>query len=136
MREEEAQSSTEEVQMSSQVQTCDVLKQKHCVPCEGGVPPLRPEQAVTQLRELPGWELSTDGKSISKTWKVKDFRAAMQFFEKIADVAERENHHPDLHLEGYRRVTVVLTTHAIGGLSDNDLIIAAKIEDVPVELKT
>jgi 4a-hydroxytetrahydrobiopterin dehydratase len=66
---------------------------------------------------------------------VKDFLTAIQFFQDIARVAEAEDHHPDLHLTGYRNVAVELSTHAIGGLSENDFILAAKIDAIPVDLK-
>jgi 4a-hydroxytetrahydrobiopterin dehydratase len=61
--------------------------------------------------------------------------AAIRFFNEVARVAEEEQHHPDLHLEGYRKVAIELWTHAIGGLSENDFILAAKIDQLPVEVK-
>ena len=66
---------------------------------------------------------------------VKDFLAAIKFFNAVAEIAESDDHHPDLHLTGYRNVAIELSTHAIGGLSENDFILAAKIDQVPVELK-
>ena len=66
---------------------------------------------------------------------VKDFPTAIDFFQRVADVANKEDHHPDLHLTGYRKVAIELSTHAIGGLSENDFILAAKIDQLPVELK-
>lgn len=103
------------------------LAELHCVPCEGGVPPLSLAQAETFLTEVPGWALAVDGKSLTKSWKRADFRDALGFMNRIGEVAEREGHHPDLHLTGYRRVRADLTTHAIGGLSENDFILAAWI---------
>ena len=84
---------------------------------------------------MPGWELEKDGRSIHRRWVVRNFLAGIEFFDKIAALAEEEGHHPDLHLEGYRNVTVELWTHAIGGLSENDFILAAKINEVPVAVK-
>lgn len=105
------------------------------MPCEGGVPKLTPEQATAQLAQLSGWSITPDGLRIRKTWVVKNFMAAMRFFEKVSAVSESEGHHPDLHLERYRNVTIELWTHAIGGLSENDFICAAKIDQLPVELR-
>jgi 4a-hydroxytetrahydrobiopterin dehydratase len=108
---------------------------KKCTPCEGGVPPLAAEQVQELLRALPQWKLIGDGKGIRKEWRVKDFGAALAFFNAIGRIAEAEDHHPDLHLTGYRCVAIELSTHAIDGLSENDFILAAKIDQVPVELK-
>lgn len=103
------------------------LAEKRCVPCEGGVPPLSRPQAEGFLAEVPGWALAPDGKSLTKAWKHANFREALAFVNRIGEVAEHEDHHPDIHLTGYRRVRADLTTHAIGGLSENDFILAAKI---------
>ncbi|HEY4233303.1 MAG TPA: 4a-hydroxytetrahydrobiopterin dehydratase, partial [Lacipirellulaceae bacterium] len=81
------------------------------------------------------WKLTHDGQRIRKDWVVKNFLTGIDFFKRCAEVAEEENHHPDLHIEGYRNVWVELWTHAIGGLSENDFILAAKIDRLPVELK-
>ncbi|MCC7419412.1 MAG: 4a-hydroxytetrahydrobiopterin dehydratase [Planctomycetaceae bacterium] len=116
-------------------QTPDQLRAKKCVPCEGGVPKLTPSEAADQVRQVPGWDLSRNGERIRKTWVFKNFMAAIRFFEKVAEVAEAEGHHPDLHLEQYRNVAIEIWTHAIGGLSENDFILAAKIDQIPVELK-
>lgn len=115
--------------------TSSDLRKKKCVPCEGGVPPVPRQQAEQLLVNLPGWELSEDGIRIHRHWITRDFMAAMEFFNRIAELAEDEGHHPDLHLVGYRNVTVELWTHAIGGLSENDFIVAAKIDEITVELK-
>jgi 4a-hydroxytetrahydrobiopterin dehydratase len=111
------------------------LIQRRCKPCEGGVEPVAGEDARQQVAKLPGWQLSGDGKRIRKEWVVKDFMTAIKFFNAVAQVAEADDHHPDLHLFGYRNVAIELSTHAIGGLSENDFILAAKIDQVPVELK-
>lgn len=112
------------------------LVQKKCLPCEGGVDPCPLDEAKEQLTHLVGWRLTEDGQRIRKTWKVKDFMAGIAFFEECARVAEEDGHHPDLHLESYRDVSVELWTHAIGGLSENDFILAAKIDQLPIELET
>lgn len=115
--------------------TIQELKQKKCVPCEGGVPQLERDEARRLLNDLPGWDLSQDGKRISRQWVTKNFIAAVAFIQKVAELAEEEGHHPDLHLTGYRNLAIELTTHAIGGLSENDFVLAAKINDLPVDLK-
>lgn len=116
--------------------TVSALRQKKCVPCEGGVPPVPRDDAERLLKDLPGWQLSEDGIRIRREWVVKDFMAAIRFFERVAELAEDEGHHPDLHLVGYRNATIELWTHAIGGLSENDFITAAKIDELPIELKS
>ncbi len=111
------------------------LAARKCQPCEGGVEPCNLDHSKRQLLELKsGWELSEDGKRISRKFKLKNFVAAIRLVNALADLAEREQHHPDLHLTGYRFVQVDLTTHAIGGLSENDFIVAAKIDTAVEEL--
>ena len=116
-------------------QTTEQLVAKKCLPCEGGVAPCSLEEARAQVSKLSGWKLTTDHQRIRKDWTVTNFMAGMNFFERVARVAEEEGHHPDLHLEGYRRVWIEIWTHAIGGLSENDFILAAKIDQLPIELK-
>ena len=118
-----------------QTQTSEQLTQKKCVPCEGGVPKYSADEAHDQLRTLSGWRLTHDGQRIRKEWVVKNFMTGIDFFNRVAEVSEREGHHPDLHLEGYRNVAIELYTHAIGGLSENDFILAAKIDELPVKVK-
>ncbi len=103
------------------------LAQKKCVPCEGGAEPLTEMEAKAMLTHTPTWKLSDDIKKISKEFKVKDFVAAMDFANKITPIAESEGHHPDLTVS-WGKVKVELTTHAIHGLSENDFILAAKID--------
>jgi 4a-hydroxytetrahydrobiopterin dehydratase len=118
-----------------ETQSTDELVQKKCVPCEGGVPKYSLEEARAQLTTLEGWRLTHDAQRIRKDWVVKNFMAGIDFFKRVAQVAEDDGHHPDLHLEGYRNVWIELYTHAIGGLSENDFILAAKIDRLPVALK-
>ena len=105
------------------------LLQKKCVPCEGGALPLTTEEANKYLREVDGWSIVADGKKISKDFKFTDFIGAINFVERVSDVAEMEDHHPDIHVF-YNKVTLELWTHAIGGLSENDFIVAAKVDAV------
>ena len=111
------------------------LEQKKCVPCEGIGEPMTKEQAVEQMANVPDWQLSDDGKWISREYTAKNFVTAVDFIQKVAEVAESENHHPDIHLTGYRKLKIDLSTHAIGGLSENDFIVAAKVNKLPIELK-
>ncbi len=114
-----------------EVLTPQQLEAKTCQPCEGGVEPCDLSHAKRQLQELHSeWILVDDGKKISRKFKLKNFVEAMRLINAVAELAEREQHHPDLHLTGYRQVCVDLTTHAIGGLSENDFIVAAKIDVV------
>jgi 4a-hydroxytetrahydrobiopterin dehydratase len=117
-----------------QAQSVDELVRKKCLPCEGGVDPCPLDVAEKQLTSLPGWYLTHDGQRIRKDWKVKNFMAGMEFFNRCAVIAEEDGHHPDLHIAGYRNVSVELWTHAIGGLSENDFILAAKIDQLPIQL--
>src|SRR5262245_29537656 len=99
------------------------LRQGHCVPCEGGVPPLTPEQAAEYLLKLKdGWDLH-EGK-LRRWFNFHDFKETMAFVNKVAAIAEEEGHHPDLHVY-YNKVLIELVTHAIHGLSENDFILAA-----------
>lgn len=108
--------------------TVKELQEQRCRPCEGGVSACSLDEAQRQVKELEGWEVSPDGKRIQKTWNRNNFITGMQFLNAVAELAESEGHHPDVHLEGYRHVRIELTTHAIGGLSENDFILAAKID--------
>lgn len=104
-------------------------------PCPTGTPPLPRTQARKRLARLAGWKLTAKGKSISKLYIMRDFSAAIAIMETIHPIAQAEDHHPDLHLTNYRRLRIVLSTHKVGGLSDKDFILAAKIEALPKALK-
>mgnify|MGYP001574707017 CR=1 FL=1 len=129
------------------------LTQRTCKPCEGGAEPLPLGAAQRLLADVKGWELvdlpaapglsavpntaqagaaQAGGKAIRKMITCKDFLGAVGLIQRIAPVAEAEDHHPDLHLTGYRKLTIELSTHAIGGLSENDFILAAKIDQLLV----
>ncbi len=104
------------------------LNKKHCVPCEGGTQPLKVDEAEKYLNDVPDWSIK-DGKSIEREFRFKDFKEAVKFVNRVAKIAESEGHHPDIYIF-YNRVTLSLSTHAIGGLSENDFILAAKINSV------
>ncbi|GMU25292.1 4a-hydroxytetrahydrobiopterin dehydratase [Patescibacteria group bacterium] len=102
---------------------------EHCVPCEGGIAPLTRELSLPMLQEVPGWQLSADAKQLSRTFAFRDFPEALSFINRIGSIAEQEGHHPDIH-NFWNTVRLDLTTHAIGGLSRNDFILAAKINQL------
>ncbi|MDO8598652.1 MAG: 4a-hydroxytetrahydrobiopterin dehydratase [bacterium] len=106
----------------------DLTKQK-CVSCEGGTSPLARERVDALLREVPEWELR-DGSPmvIARTLQCKNFKDACALFMRVALLCEEEGHHADIRVFGWRNIEFVLSTHAIGGLSDNDFIVAAKID--------
>ena len=107
------------------------LAGKRCVPCEGGVAPIDRSTAQAQMRQLdPAWQLSADGTSLSRSYRFRDFLRTMSFVNALAHVANIEDHHPDLEV-GYDYCRVRYSTHAIGGLSENDFICAAKIDRLP-----
>src|SRR5579862_10068804 len=101
------------------------LKNEKCVPCEGGTPALSEARIRELLPELSGWDVR-DGR-LRKDLKFADFVSAMSFLNSLAEVAEREGHHPDFCVH-YDRVELTVWTHAIGGLSENDFILASKID--------
>lgn len=103
---------------------------KKCIPCEGGVQPLSHDEAQELLKQVPEWELMDS--RIERTLKFENFVQAMRFANRITQVAEEENHHPDLHIS-WGRMRIEFTTHAIGGLSQNDFIMAARINKLVEE---
>ncbi len=115
--------------------TANELTHRRCKPCEGGVAALKSDDIHDLLAAVPDWQLAPNGKNIRRAWRVKEFATALDFFNRVGQIAEEQDHHPDLHLTGYRNVAIELSTHAIDGLSENDFILAAKIDRLPVELK-
>lgn len=103
------------------------LAEKKCVACEGGVSPLNRVEAEVLLKQLHGWQLSEDAKTIAHTRSFRDFAEALVFVNAVGAIAEAEGHHPDISF-GWGRATISLSTHAIGGLSENDFIVAAKVD--------
>jgi 4a-hydroxytetrahydrobiopterin dehydratase len=103
------------------------LAHKKCVPCEGGIDPFTREQAAPYLAVVPGWELDGRSTSIHREYRFSDFKAALAFVNKVGAIAESEGHHPDIEL-GWGKVAITLSTHAIKGLSENDFIVAYKID--------
>ncbi len=105
------------------------LTDKKCVPCEGGVPILSPAEVASYLEQVSGWS-SVENIKIQRRFVFDNFVQAIEFVNEIARLAEAEEHHPDIVIY-YNKVDIILWTHAIGGLSENDFIVAAKIEQLP-----
>lgn len=103
------------------------LSTKRCLPCEGGVPALTEASAIEFLKKLDGWELESDGKGIIRDFHFKDYYRTMAFVNGVAWIAHYEGHHPDLEVH-YDRCKVRYSTHAVGGLTENDFICAAKVD--------
>ena len=102
---------------------------KKCIPCEGGMLPLAKEEVKSLLSRVSGWSVNGEFKKISRDFKFKNFKEAMEFVNKVAGLAESEGHHPDIYIHDWNQVRLDLSTHAIGGLSENDFIMAAKINE-------
>lgn len=107
------------------------LENKSCVPCRGGIEPLTPEEAKAMLAQTPGWALNAECTTVSRKFKFKNFAEALAFVNKVGALAEQEDHHPDISF-GWGYVDVLLFTHKIKGLHENDFIIAAKIGKLAV----
>lgn len=106
------------------------LSQKHCVPCEGGTPPLPIDQEEILIKKVSSWLILRNGNhTLRKQFTFKNFQKAMEFVNKVAKIAEKEGHHPDIYIF-YNKVQLDLFTHAVGGLSENDFIMAAKIDEI------
>ena len=109
------------------------LASKRCVPCEGGTPPMRRVEAENMLAEVDGWNLAEDGVlKIQRKFKFDDFKSALGFVNEVGKIAEEEGHHPEI-IFGWGKAVVTLYTHAVSGLSENDFILAAKINNLGQE---
>ncbi len=108
------------------------LKSKKCVPCQGGIPPMSAAEAGVMMIEVPGWELIESATKIRRTFTFKNFMEAQAFAVKVGNASESENHHPDITY-GWGFCTVLFYTHKIGGLHENDFIMAAKISDLRLD---
>ena len=103
------------------------LTRKHCVPCSGDTPPLRPEEIFRFYEQVRDWEVTT-GRKLVRQFELEDFMDAIGFVRRVAEIAEEEGHHPNITID-YKRVTLTVWTHAIDDLSENDFILAAKIDE-------
>lgn len=102
------------------------LSAKTCVPCRGGQEPLDKATAEEMVQQVPGWELDEEARRIVRRFKLSDFMEAVEFVNGVAEIAEQQEHHPDIRL-GYGYAEIWIHTHKIGGLHENDFILAAKI---------
>lgn len=103
------------------------LAEKKCVPCQGGIPALSRDKAEAYLAHVSQWQLASDGRSISRTWKWRNFAEALAFVNGVGTLCEAEGHHADIHF-GWGYATVKFYTHKIGGLHENDFVMAAKVD--------
>ena len=103
------------------------LLNRHPRELPAGTPALQPDAVQRLLALVPGWQLLDDGKTLRRSHRFPDFVSTIDFVNKVAGLAEEEQHHPDIHVHSYRSLDLDLSTHSIGGLSDNDFIMAAKI---------
>ena len=106
-----------------------MLVEKRCVACEGGIPKLEKEQAKELLKQVKNWSLNEEVSEVSRTFEFKNFYETMAFVNAVAWVANHENHHPDM-IVSYSSCKVSFYTHAVGGLTENDFICAAKVEQL------
>ena len=104
------------------------LTEAKCEACEGGVPPLAPDVAAELRTQTPDWQIDAAGKVLYREYTLRSFAEALALLNQAGAVAEAEGHHPNLHLTDYKHLRIELTTHAIGGLSQNDFIVAAKLD--------
>lgn len=104
------------------------LSSKQCVPCRGGVPPLRGEEITPLLKQLDGWNVVNEH-HLQKQYRFKDFREAQVFVNRVGDLAEGQGHHPDICF-GWGQADITIWTHKIDGLTESDFILAAKIDEL------
>lgn len=112
------------------------LTGKSCQACEGNETPFNKAQILEYLKDLSDWSVVQNDKILVREFKARNFMAAVDLINRIAGIAEEEEHHPDIHLTNFRQLKVEFTTHAIDGLSENDFIMAAKVDELPFEEKT
>ncbi len=107
------------------------LSKKECVPCKGGVPPLKGEELGILAEQVDGWDVAAEH-HITKTYKFPNFVKALAFVNRVGEVAEEQGHHPDIFLT-WGKVRITMCTHKIDGLTESDFILAAKIDEIPVD---
>ena len=105
------------------------LARRSCVPCRGGIPPLTETEARAFLSGVPAWSLEQQATRLRRRFEFEDFRKAIEFVNRVAEIAETEGHHPDIAIH-WNKVDLDLWTHKIGGLHENDFILAAKIDQL------
>jgi len=105
------------------------LAKKVCIACKGGIPPLTEAETKPYMEQVNDWSLIENVKKIEKNFEFKNFVEAMVFINKVADQAEEAGHHPDIFVS-YNKVRSQIYTHKIGGLHENDFILAARIDQI------
>lgn len=105
------------------------LTSKTCVPCAGGVAPMTADQAEGYMSQVPGWTLTHEATRLQRDFSFRDFRGALDFVNRVGELSEQENHHPEIQF-GYGHVTVEIWSHKINGLHENDFILAAKVNEL------
>jgi len=105
------------------------LREKRCVPCKGGIPPMSHDEAIVLMDQVKGWELLESSTKLRRTFIFKNFMAAQEFAVKVGNISESEDHHPDISY-GWGFCTVLFYTHKINGLHKNDFILAAKVNAI------
>jgi len=105
------------------------LSEKHCIPCRGGVPPVRGAELEALKAQVSEWQVVNEH-HLQRTYAFPDFRKALEFVNQAGEIAEKEGHHPDLHLS-WGKVGVEIWTHKIDGLTESDFILAAKLDRIP-----
>ncbi|CAH9137999.1 unnamed protein product [Cuscuta epithymum] len=116
--------------------TTEDMSLKKCIPCNSkDMKPMTEEVVNILMKQTPQWSLVNDGgvMKLHRSWKVKTFVRGMEFLNLVASLAEIEGHHPDLHLVGWNNVKIDIWTHAVGGLAENDFILATKIDRLDVQ---
>lgn len=106
------------------------LSEKQCVPCRGGIPALSREEIEPYLEQVSRWQLAEQANRISRTFNFPDFKTALRFVNHVGELAEEMGHHPEIQF-GWGHASVEIWTHKIGGLHENDFILAARIDQLP-----
>jgi 4a-hydroxytetrahydrobiopterin dehydratase len=109
--------------------TINILAHKKCTPCEGGVEPLTKAEAKKHLEKLDDWSLADDARIITKGFEFENYEETLNFVNRVAEIAEENGHHPDIFF-GYGYAEILIHTHKINGLHENDFILAAKIDNI------
>lgn len=109
------------------------LKKKKCVPCEGGLSPMTREEFTKYLDQVQKWRVIDNDTKLEREFTFKDFKEALNFVNRSGEIAEDEGHHPNIYIHSWNKVKMTVYTHAIAGLSENDFILAAKIDAVNIE---
>jgi 4a-hydroxytetrahydrobiopterin dehydratase len=105
------------------------LFEKKCVQMDSDAVPLTSDEMTSLQMQVPAWKI-VNGQKLARAFIFADFKEALVFVNKVGEVAEQENHHPDIHIEEYKHVRIELSTHVLDGLSENDFILAAKIDQL------